>query len=45
MLRNVRDGRAFCSVHHLGPKHRHPACSGYRPNPPLCEATAYSLGD
>ncbi|UCG39111.1 MAG: hypothetical protein JSV00_02440, partial [bacterium] len=43
LLRNSLDGRSFCCVHHLGPHHRHPACSLYRPNPPLCTATALSL--
>jgi hypothetical protein len=43
LLQNVLDGRTFCAVHHHGPDQRHPACSGYRLNPPLCVATAYSL--
>ena len=43
MLCNVIDGKTFCAVHHMGSAQRHPACSTYRPNPPLCMATAYSL--
>lgn len=43
LLRNTLDGKTFCAVHHMGPGHRHPACSTYRPNPPLCSATARSL--
>jgi hypothetical protein len=43
LLRNVVDKKTFCAVHHMGSTQRHPACSTYRPNPPLCTATAYSM--
>jgi hypothetical protein len=43
LLYNVASEKPFCSVHHLGPSQRHPACSTYRANPPLCRATAMSL--
>lgn len=41
--RNLTDGKAFCSVYHLGSAHRHPACVRYRPGPPLCEITQPEL--
>jgi hypothetical protein len=43
LLRSVVDRKTFCAVYHMGSTQRHPACSTYRPNPPLCRATAYSL--
>ena len=43
LLHNVASEKPFCSVYHLGPDQRHPACSTYRANPPLCRATAMSL--
>lgn len=43
LLYNVASEKPFCSVHHLGPDQRHPACSTYRANPPICRATAMSL--
>lgn len=36
LLQNKKDGKPFCSVHHLGPGHRPPACARFQPNPPLC---------
>jgi len=43
LLWNVQDSKTFCSIHHMGPDNRHPACSGFRANPPLCDASARSL--
>jgi hypothetical protein len=39
LFRNVRDGRTFCSIHHLGDRFRPPACVRYRSCPPDCRQT------
>lgn len=36
LFRNLEDGRPFCSVHHLGRRHRPSACARFQPNPPTC---------
>ncbi len=43
LFRNRIDGKAFCSIHHLGKKFRPPTCGRFQPNPPGCATAQLSL--
>lgn len=43
LIKHLPDRTLFCSVYHLGPGRRPPACEGFRANHPHCEVSQRPL--